>query len=349
MSFSTRHLVSINEAIFADVVDSSRLAHDQKLLQLLQAAYSADSPLFRDVCYQVDQLGLLPFQTGQDASPEREIKPLLDENEQHEIGESQESQKPVEVPQLTKNERRLSFELMHYIPNPSLAKPAETGISSVSVVTKVTDLGTNGYVPVKQQKNALADKIKRYLGRFQLLNQNRQRRKLKAKEAKSAPQSTSIPPSVVPPSISTARRLSVVGQNLPLYIKSQLEPKEAGVAESAKDVVASQVVESSNEDIYSHASSAPKRKDRIGNLLANLESLYFHHDANSTGETSFGSNTNNESTISDADREYILPNSFTQWNDHDQDGLHIYQSSLEESANNEDDDDDDDEYLFQEN
>lgn len=352
MSFSTRQLVPIKDAIFADVVESSRLAHDQKLLQLLQSAYSPESPLYRDVCLQVDQLGLLPFQTEQEAPKKAEETDSKKRETTSEL-----LVLSAEVPHLTKNERRLSFELMHYIPNPTLVKPAETGVSSVNVVTKVTDLETNGYIPTKPTKNALTDKIKRYLGRLQLLNQNRQQRELEAKNrpipAPLVVNQTSRGNEIAP--IGAARRLSVVGQNLPLYIKSQLELKEEVGAEGYKGPeVTGGALAASNEDIYSRSSSMPpKMKDtRIHNLLANLESLYFHHDGNSTGETSFGSNTNNESTISDADREYMLPNSFTQWNVRvrDTDGLHPYQSSLEESANentDDDEEDDDDEYLFQ--
>lgn len=339
MSFPTRQPVPINDAIFADVVESSRLAHDQKLLQLLQTAYSPDSPLYREVCLQVDRLGLLPFQVGEeapvepteaDAAPEKHLprRELLSIS--------------TTVPQLTKNERRLSFELMHYIPNPSLVKPAETGISSVNVVNKVTDLEASRYLPTLAPKNALADKIKRYLGRFQLLNQN-QRRKLNGKvpSKPSPPQIILAPRGDLGVAVGAERRLSVVGQNLPLYIKSQLEPKLT--VESAPQTSAKAELAASSVDTYSHNSASAKKEDpRIHNLLANLESLYFHHDGNSTGETSF--NTNNESTISDADREYILPNSFTQWNGRDPE-VHVYQSSLEESEENTDDDDDE-EYLF---
>lgn len=341
MTFSSQPLVSISNAIFAEVVENSRLAHDKKLLQLLQSAYSPESPLFREVCHEIDRLGLRQFQTGQEATPESVLALQPEQLQTTEtVAPGVSPGVPQVTSQVTKKERSNSFELMHYIPNSSLTKPAETGISSISVVTKVTDLQENGYVPVKPQKSVLADKIKRYLGRFQLLNRSRHKNSTERKERTVVLPLVTQSPSGVLASSMAARRSSLVGQNLPSYIKSQLVLKGSETAGAAKQA------EARTGDNESRISSIPRKKDtRIANLLANLESLYFHQDANSTGGTSLGSNTNNESTISDGDREYILPNSFAQWNDQDQD---IYQSSLEESIDDQEDDDDD-QYLFQTN
>ncbi|KAF7583125.1 hypothetical protein FOB63_001343 [Clavispora lusitaniae] len=78
-----------------------------------------------------------------------------------------------------------------------------------------------------------------------------------------------------------------------------------------------------------------------------MESLYIHNGDQSEA-TSYGSNTNNGSAISDADREYISPSSFTKWNDDN--GIHVYQSSSEEASSNEEEEEEeeeDGEYLFQ--
>lgn len=360
MSFIASHKICTHDEIFADIVEDSRLAHDQKLFQLLQAAYSPDSALYQDICLQIEQLGLSEFQ-------------LQDKENANGNGkvEKTEDTRPVgEVPDLTSNERRLSFELMHYLPNKSLLKPPETAVSTVNVVTKVTDLENNVYVPVKTEKAALADKLKRYRGRFQLSNQKSQRHPPETirKEASVQDPATTLNGTMADQvRLPMARKLSVMGQNLPLYIKNQLGGSGGGnssskpakssdiATERPKDPIDPKISQKDHQNFPKHThtdsvessiQAGPRKNTRIDNLLANLESLYIHNGDQSEA-TSYGSNTNNGSAISDADREYILPSSFTKWNDDN--GIHVYHSSLEEASSNEEEEEEeeDGEYLFQ--
>lgn len=360
MSFIASHKICTHDEIFADIVEDSRLAHDQKLFQLLQAAYSPDSALFQDICLQIEQLGLSEFQLQHNENANGNGKV-----------EKTEDTRPVgEVPDLTSNERRLSFELMHYLPNKSLLKPPETAVSTVNVVTKVTDLENNVYVPVKTEKAALADKLKRYRGRFQLSNQKSQRHRPETirKEASVQDPATTLNGTMADQvRLPMARKLSVMGQNLPLYIKNQLGGSGGGnnsskpakssdiATERPKDPIDLKISQKDPQNFPKHThtdsvessiQAGPRKNTRIDNLLANLESLYIHNGDQSEA-TSYGSNTNNGSAISDADREYILPSSFTKWNDDN--GIHVYQSSLEEASSNEEEEEEeeDGEYLFQ--
>lgn len=142
------------------------------------------------------------------------------------------------------------------------------------------------------------------------------------------------------------RRQSVVGDNLPRYIRTQLggKPKtnerdarsleraDARVVKraDATDLTAESASPSPVVQDKTEASETPRR-DRVQNLLATSQSLYRN-----------GSPAVSEriDSVSGTEREYILPNLFTKSMDED----HL--RDMYDSSDEEEDADDEEAYLF---
>ena len=206
---------------------------------------------------------------------------------------------PKEMPKLTKTQRRMSLDLMH-TPNVyhrrHSSKPAVTETSNVNVLTKA-DLSPS-------QPKTLAVK----------------QESLDIVQPRPKPQ---------PLTDKRSRRISLVGENLPIYIKDQLNSK-------------------------------PKKLTRVDNLLHNSQSLYMSKDLNSIKSDSQTHTTNSDVDNTDPrdddrdddDREYILPNSFTrdyETNDDDDDDDEVdfvNVNSSEEEEEEEEEEEDSQDYLF---
>lgn len=313
----------LSQTIFRDVVESTRLGHDKDLVALLKNNSTPKSSLYRAVTELIQSLDLQEFEV-QKAPQERDFSGSK--------RNGQESTKTDHsMPVLTGGERRMSFDLMHM--NPGLesirkrtfSKPAEASVSSVNVVTRVTDLETAGYTPVPEEKT-IKDKFRFYQDRFKLVNKQK------------APPKQPAPWPSVDSRVKALRRTSLVGEHLPDYIRLQLQ----------KGAQPGEVTESSAPEMLSSKHSEADesktlRNQRIHNLLANSESLYFRDNSQSSASAYENANTD---SASDADKEYILPSLFTRSLDdyNEQDVLReIYENS---NSEDEDEQEDDDEFLF---
>ncbi|EGV61639.1 hypothetical protein CANTEDRAFT_115100, partial [Yamadazyma tenuis ATCC 10573] len=206
----------------------------------------------------------------------------------------------IEMPKLSKTQRRMSLDLMQTRPqsttNPfiihtrtnSLSKPALTSTSTVNVLTKA-EIGKLQDNPPPQKVN---DPRK-----FNLTSIIPKRRV--AKEPVSNTTNTEVTLSAVD---KRNRRASLVGENLPTYIKDQLSL------------------------VGGNKKQLNKKQSRLQNLLSNSESLYVHNKDSSSlkSDTRTGTSDYNTSnhTESDDDKEYVSPNSLTRYyedNDEDED------------------------------
>lgn len=255
----------------------------------------------------------------------------------------------IDLPKLTTTQRRMSLDLMYTGPRfpeisdqipgstkkrPNLSKPASATTTNINVTTK-TDINTNS-----NQKQVLVSNSNRFQNFL---------RKIKLKitrnvsEVAPSPKSPLIvqlddtlkskPENVVDNSknvhdkqgkdksrykgsaLKKGRRLSLVGENLPLYIRQQLEANYSNQ---------NPVLENSSFQVDSASSrSLSRRQSRMHNLLENSQSLYSqskdlslvgsgaNEDDDIMPNTSeierLNDNTNETENGSDDDKEYILP------------------------------------------
>lgn len=266
----------------------------------------------------------------------------------------------VDLPKLTNTQRRMSLDLMHTIPmissgtqmpeltkkKPNLSKPAPTTTTNVNVTTK-TDINTNA----NKKGTALSNR-----SRFQDFL-----RKIKLKITRNTSDAASPPKSPLivqlddtlkgksenlmdpqdkqiksknrynPSELKKSRRLSLVGENLPLYIRQQLD---------ANHSIQSPILRNSSYEADSASStSLSKPQSRMHNLLENSQSLYSqskdlsligsgsNQDYDTMPNTSEIEriNEHNDETEngSDDDKEYILPDLLARYygNEANQDDL----------------------------
>lgn len=206
------------------------------------------------------------------------------------------------MPKLTKTQKRMSLGLLDvkkqraskWDGSLSLRKPPETAMSSVNITT-------NTAIPVVTKHFTFKNTIRDFLDK---LRQNH-------KSSSTKPR----------------RRLSLVDETLPSYIRKQLAER---TPESYKPL----------EETHKNSSgTSTPGKSRLDNLVANSQSIYANmpHKSSSNGSASVSESRTSE------DREYILPGLFTK-----------YMRGLGEPANEEEDEEDDfitvnatsDEYLF---
>lgn len=318
----------------------------------------------------------------------------------------------IDFPKLTTTQRRMSLDLMYTVPRfstgipdqipdltkkrPNLSKPASATTTNINVTTK-TDIITNSNQ--KQLMVSNSNRFQKFLRKIKLkITRN-------VNEVTSSPKSPLIvqlddtlkgkPENIVDDSknvngkqgkdrnryklsgLEKGRRLSLVGENLPLYIRQQLEPNYSNQ---------NPVLENSSFQVDSASSrSLSRRQSRMHNLLENSQSLYSqskdlslvgsgtNQDDNTMPNTSEIErlNENNDETEngSDDDKEYILPDLLARYygSDANEEDLitnineiedafdfinvrsyDAYEDMEEEDEEEEDDEDynEDDEYLF---
>lgn len=280
-----------------------------------------DSAIFAEVQQLIDDMGLQEFEyesLGSKSAQESELrqwKAPQQENARQTKTEPAESinivPEPSPNPKITeqpsldlktserplqdlRTERRTSLELIHNGPisgPESLSRAASVSTSNVNVITKAEVTGLTKTPTKTLIKNRL-----KFTG-FKL--------RKKTVDLTTKPSPASIDRTKQSTSMSN-RRVSLVGENLPMYIRQQLSMPEQ--EESAdKDSVR---VKSPETDSFNSLSNKPSR---INNLLANSQSLYSHSkDVSSQNHTSNTSLYDNDTT-SDNDKEYILPNLFTKY------------------------------------
>lgn len=206
------------------------------------------------------------------------------------------------MPKLTKTQKRMSLGLLDvkkqraskWDGSLSLRKPPETATSSVNITTSAA-------IPTVAKHSTFKNTIRDFLDKLR--------------------------PNHKTSSIKSRRRLSLVDETLPSYIRKQL-------AERTPETY--QPVEEPHKN--SSGTSTPG-KSRLDNLLANSQSIYANMPQKSSSNVSGSAS---ESRTSE-DREYILPGLFTK-----------YMRGLGEPVNEEEEDEDDfitvnatsDEYLF---
>lgn len=235
----------------------------------------------------------------------------------------------IEMPKLSKAQRRTSLDLMYSRPHlannitprrsNSLSKPAIASISNVNVLTKA-DV-SNKKEPSKKFNLVLIIPKRNGHAAVPVSGDHRSNNNLVV----TADSNSRIPvdppgelgqsgPSASGPSQSNpntvqsernnqkitndkrTRRISLVGENLPSYIRNQLQPG------------------GSHQD-----KTLTKKQSRMHNVLANSESLYAHNKdvpsvkSDSYTGTSDYDNINDQNSESEEDREYILPDLLTKY------------------------------------
>lgn len=207
------------------------------------------------------------------------------------------------MPKLTKTQKRMSLGLLDvkkqrtskWDGSLSLRKPPETAMSSVNITT-------NAAIPTVTKHFTFKNTMRDFLDKL------RQNHKTSRTESR--------------------RRLSLVDETLPSYIRKQLAER---TPESYKPL----------EETHKNSSgTSTPGKSRLDNLLANSQSIYANMPHKSSSNVSGSAS---ESRTSE-DREYILPGLFTK-----------YMRGLGEPVNEEEEDEEDDfitvnatndEYLF---
>lgn len=367
-------MADLTALIFHDLVKSSRLGQDRELMALLQSHSAADSELYKEVNSLIEGLNLREF----DTIPSTNHEPVS-QQKSNGFGKSlgSDSQSidtlkvpPQEVPKLTKTQRRMSFDLMqirpqsHLTPQTLLGKPPQAVVSNVSVATIVTELEKKGYTPVasKSDKNSFKDKIISYQNRLKLVNQSRGRNGSEPKmdagarteygqehnksnehdKSNSRDTETVIERPNMNSKSLAARRVSLVGDNLPLYIRKQLHrtPDNLHRSNSEDSSVLHSPIATPKQNM---ASSSVARNDVIVDSPIDVrtsESEYLQKNNDSESTDSY-LNGINDSAVSDGDKEYILPSSFNRFLDYgDSKSLDSNESASEEQE------DDEDDYLF---
>lgn len=354
--------------IFYDLIETSRLGQDRELMSLLHQHNSPDSPLYQNVLQLISEAQLQEFDSFVGEQSPKRINPVRTSSLPKSTLADPLKVSLQEVPQLTKTQRRMSMDLMQIRPavhgtsKVQLSKPAEAAISNVNVVTKVTDLEKNGYTPVKPRNDTLKNRIISYRDKLQLS------KKLPAKDNRSFDQKQNLgtktqngpfqdgrvvnlqaeplnhrsqTASIDPRS---TRRISFVGENLPVYIRKQLE--RAGdtsqVTEPAREPVQSSIEPSQTmESLKISGATSHRLSHRILSSLSNSEDQTSKTHSEST-DISYGNN-NSGSTLG-TDKEYILPSLFNRFLDFANEALD--HESNESASDEEHQDDDEDDYLF---
>ncbi|ODV81989.1 uncharacterized protein CANTADRAFT_87932 [Suhomyces tanzawaensis NRRL Y-17324] len=258
-----------------------------------------------------------------------------------------------------RKERRSSLELL---PRPtgfkngaslskgdaSMTKPAETSTSNINVITRAEV----NYRPAETSKKQpqVLNRFKGVQNRLMLLGKKKEPKLPPTPQLPNSPNSPREIPNFGELALTerNRRRLSVVGMNLPMYIRKQLQEEvidgsavidvQDSRIDKPKDIqeninhmpvlTASPVIDerapreiatkdSSNE---SSKDRSPKKNTRLQNLLSNSQSLYSH--AKDVSESADNGNVEDESE--EEDKEYILPNLLTRF----------YGAQLEDSDSN---------------
>lgn len=244
-----------------ELFDHMVMDNDLHLSKFVSRWGNRDSPLFREVSKMINSIGLVPF---------REVVQETSANVETQLPTPgvEARQKAYDMPELTKNQRRLSLELMQSKPKfpttgneGQLATTAATSITNLNVTTRskpVLDRTFNG-----------------------------------------------VRASTTKPELRN-RRTSIVGEQLPKYIREQLNQEQPVQKITPKTSVRKLL--QNNLPTISDTREVSRKPSRLQNLVTTSQSLYAHsNDVNSTTNTSEVENQLRYDTDDDDDREYILP------------------------------------------
>ncbi|KAG2734307.1 hypothetical protein G9P44_002313 [Scheffersomyces stipitis] len=350
------------------------------------------NPLFREVARMIESLGLESFETE---SPRSENVPNISTSSVANVRRTSGSgTRPSlsrnpnsfhiprqEMPKMTKTQRRMSLDLMHsqsavsdimsggHRRNSSLTKPAESSTTNVNVITKAEVISTPRAPPLNQTSSLTKNRLKGVQKKFRFVLGSKSKLDLpKTRNPNSSISNDTSKP--VEEGDKKSRRLSLVGENLPLYIRKQLEisPRSTSVIlEPSVDTdehiedphIESNVIATSNETTSVRKTESKnqkqvvKKKSRLQNLLANSQSLYSHSkdvnsarsslassnisSSNKTSNTSAGGTPHYDSDEEDDNKEYISPDSLTRYYGMQADDNGDHEEILKEIDENEDD------------
>ncbi|KAL6452290.1 hypothetical protein SBY92_001548 [Candida maltosa Xu316] len=313
-----------------DNIVSSYMSDEFNIDELVTHWRSKKNPIFQEVAQMIEVIGLDLFKLEEEKVNDT---PKQEEDTKNEEGQVKQSKKIVAppVPKLTKTERRLSLDLMHS--GPSLGINRESQLSKPSIAST-----TNINVLAKSETTINKS------GEFKQLP-------LQKKRFPSKPQL----PTTSPHAMIRKRRTSMVDEQLPLYIRNQLNknrPRQKLTPKPSKH----QITKIPSADSSSRGSL--KKPSRLQNLVSNSQSLYAHtkdvtNSAKASPVNTFDSEQrshyySDESDDDDDDnKEYISPDSLTRYFglhiEHEEEGEHGVTDDEEDEEDDEEEDDDDDE------
>lgn len=342
----------VNQSLLADLINNTPwIRNNPDLRKKLLDSYSELSSSWQKVIRMVSALDLKPYKSEplvtHDPTEQKLPKIVLEET--------------VQTPAKTPDPKsHFSIDLM--LPDlvsatsrgPSLGKPAATAITNLNVVTKVTDLEGNEYQPLFVQQ---LPKQKKAFRRVFLFPSKRWASVRIAKKPNLPPKGQCTKsteglladPVVVSTEMKADRRLSLVTRYLPLYIREQLpeialSDEQGTNPNNLAQVTTQKIVESSTQSLRATSSKSldeariRTEDHRINNLLANSLSFYYKTDNEDAP------NISAESSVSDADKEYILPGLLIRsTEEYDQNTAYDQIDDDTEESELEDDEDD---YLF---
>ncbi|QRG36667.1 hypothetical protein FDK38_001021 [Candidozyma auris] len=371
-------MISSSEKIFRDVVENTRLGQDKELVQLLKHNQESKSALHEEVERLIHELNLVEYKVAQQTG-----ETIEDEKAFPKEGSSKALRKPFEDWD-EGTERRLSNEIRNLTqgetsPQAIPGSLATAMISNIVVNSKVTNLENEEYTPVpnqKQRKGSIKETFKRYRARLQ-------HPELAISHGQKGHSRTASSQTV-----KASRRSSLVGEVLPEYIRKQLtlesEPSASSEHQSPdrNQSISPNTRSNPSEGHFSDTLDATERRvseghssrhtdnvnsskrlhswdsrraadnnqaSRFKNVLVNSQSLYVRKDDDSMNT----SHDSYELGVSESDKEYISPSSFTRsiedvqghemlFNRTDDEGEQEDEDDEDAEANDEDDGD----YLF---
>lgn len=238
-----------------------------------------------------------------------------------------------ELPKLTKTERRMSLDLLKLRPRglsesgihreTNHTKPAAASTTTINVITRA-ELNVMKEVEVtkpkmKERFKDVQNKFKFVLGSKNSKKQPHQPPQLSIKIPPILLDSTAEPIGKDQTSIKPKRsilntqkmerRVSLVGDNLPLYIRDQLRNEEQDRSNSQSNSQSNSLSKSQSKSQQVHGSlehkskpktsksTVPKRLTRLQNLLSNSQTLYAHSKDIPSMKSTHSSHTNTPETI----------------------------------------------------
>lgn len=347
------------------------LDKDAKLSNLLSQWPVKNRHLYHEVDLMIERLDLKNFKE-QESPPGASQEPTVIEAKPEPLPHLQEGAQP-EVIELRPKQRRLSLDLMQMkaehgesrkgalqARKSSFSKPALISTTNVNVITRAeaNPKPTNSKMNLESPKRSIFKDMLKKL-KLSLIKKNRQQPKMPIPQIIVAPrrQESRLPLSnnngpfergsrddVLEarkqkrdgelPLMKQSRRASLVGENLPSYIREQLQRAGSDTPETptVPEILtnrAQKVTRPKEKEKTKPLSpnSSLVYRSRLQNLLATSQSLYAHNkDLESIKSGNIGSNAHSSNTSGyeiegtnkstseegDEDKEYILPTLVTK-------------------------------------
>lgn len=354
-------------------LQSKAFDHDDELASLLRDIKESPShPIRAEVDRLVAGLNLKPFITesdtlrNEDKQNQPEDKETVRNEGEKDLKATEEapkvtattpkeapskSDRRLDVPLVTTNIRRMSLDLIQrptmdilHQRASSLSKPALTSTSTVHVLSKPDIVKRPSVSEKRDQKNIpIKSMLKDARRRFSFMAKKDEKSPLLDKLDERLRKAQSPPSEASTPTEKKSRRVSLVIENLPMYIKQQLDAKTP---------------EESPSPILVKRAPRTVPTSRVQNLLANSQSFYAR-DAESpkSNRESLATYEHEDHNLSDYDKEYILPTLMSRIYENgdpilngieelseDADFININDSY--EEVEDEEDEDEEDTYLF---